>query len=133
MQKEGCDRCVFSSRRRHSSCAVVTGVQTCALPSLRTKRSAPSRRMRRSARAFSTTSSLCPPTTRRRCRPTISPRNISVGPVCSDMSSTCSRSEEHTSELQSLMRISYAVLCLKKQKQQNEYTCDTKTTTQHYI
>src|SRR3546814_5933003 len=29
------------------------------------------------------------------------------------------RSEEHTSELQSLMRISYAVLCLKKKKQKN--------------
>src|SRR3546814_8401223 len=29
-----------------------------------------------------------------------------------------SRSEEHTSELQSLMRISYAVFCLKKKKQQ---------------
>src|SRR3546814_3774337 len=28
------------------------------------------------------------------------------------------RSEEHTSELQSLMRISYAVFCLKKQKKQ---------------
>src|SRR3546814_1845929 len=28
----------------------------------------------------------------------------------------CSRSEEHTSELQSLMRISYAVFCLKKKK-----------------
>src|SRR3546814_2970891 len=28
------------------------------------------------------------------------------------------RSEEHTSELQSLMRISYAVFCLKKQKNQ---------------
>src|SRR3546814_10405150 len=28
----------------------------------------------------------------------------------------CDRSEEHTSELQSLMRISYAVFCLKKQK-----------------
>src|SRR3546814_9696579 len=28
------------------------------------------------------------------------------------------RSEEHTSELQSLMRISYAVLCLKKKKYQ---------------
>src|SRR3546814_997704 len=28
------------------------------------------------------------------------------------------RSEEHTSELQSLMRISYAVLCLKKKKTQ---------------
>src|SRR3546814_2952845 len=29
---------------------------------------------------------------------------------------TWSRSEEHTSELQSLMRISYAVFCLKKKK-----------------
>src|SRR3546814_5028598 len=28
------------------------------------------------------------------------------------------RSEEHTSELQSLMRISYAVFCLKKKKEQ---------------
>src|SRR3546814_9304022 len=28
--------------------------------------------------------------------------------------SSCTRSEEHTSELQSLMRISYAVFCLKK-------------------
>src|SRR3546814_8464733 len=35
----------------------------------------------------------------------------------------CIRSEEHTSELQSLMRISYAVFCLKKK---------TKTTTIHY-
>src|SRR3546814_4401119 len=34
------------------------------------------------------------------------------------------RSEEHTSELQSLMRISYAVFCLKKKKQKNrqQYT-----------
>src|SRR3546814_8875042 len=31
------------------------------------------------------------------------------------------RSEEHTSELQSLMRISYAVFCLKKQKNKNIY------------
>src|SRR3546814_8841799 len=29
------------------------------------------------------------------------------------------RSEEHTSELQSLMRISYAVFCLKKKKRQH--------------
>src|SRR3546814_6204947 len=29
------------------------------------------------------------------------------------------RSEEHTSELQSLMRISYAVFCLKKKKEPN--------------
>src|SRR3546814_5835427 len=34
---------------------------------------------------------------------------------CLDRRGT-SRSEEHTSELQSLMRISYAVFCLKKQK-----------------
>src|SRR3546814_1221644 len=32
------------------------------------------------------------------------------------------RSEEHTSELQSLMRISYAVFCLKKKKQENTQT-----------
>src|SRR3546814_5185635 len=30
------------------------------------------------------------------------------------------RSEEHTSELQSLMRISYAVFCLKKKKQETQ-------------
>src|SRR3546814_1758550 len=35
--------------------------------------------------------------------------------VCLD-----SRSEEHTSELQSLMRISYAVFCLKKKKNTNQ-------------
>src|SRR3546814_3953982 len=32
------------------------------------------------------------------------------------------RSEEHTSELQSLMRISYAVFCLKKKTKQNSNT-----------
>src|SRR3546814_6737932 len=32
------------------------------------------------------------------------------------------RSEEHTSELQSLMRISYAVFCLKKKKKSNVRT-----------
>src|SRR3546814_9007050 len=38
-----------------------------------------------------------------------------------------SRSEEHTSELQSLMRISYAVFCLKKKKKKNkEYTQKTE-------
>src|SRR3546814_7941435 len=37
-------------------------------------------------------------------------RNLTAGEVV--------RSEEHTSELQSLMRISYAVFCLKKKKNQ---------------
>src|SRR3546814_6891316 len=38
------------------------------------------------------------------------------------------RSEEHTSELQSLMRISYAVFCLKKKK--STQLISTKTSTQ---
>src|SRR3546814_6333719 len=36
------------------------------------------------------------------------------------------RSEEHTSELQSLMRISYAVFCLKKKKKQKALNDTTK-------
>src|SRR3546814_7914629 len=42
-------------------------------------------------------------------------------------SAEAERSEEHTSELQSLMRISYAVFCLKKKKRQKNNT--TKDTT----
>src|SRR3546814_10504970 len=38
------------------------------------------------------------------------------------------RSEEHTSELQSLMRISYAVFCLKKKKNYNNIVLITRTT-----
>src|SRR3546814_3207637 len=39
---------------------------------------------------------------------------------------SCLRSEEHTSELQSLMRISYAVFCLKKKQIRNtESDCNT--------
>src|SRR3546814_10655148 len=42
------------------------------------------------------------------------------------------RSEEHTSELQSLMRISYAVFCLKKKKTQlSQYNAHHKTTVKH--
>src|SRR3546814_7839039 len=37
------------------------------------------------------------------------------------------RSEEHTSELQSLMRISYAVFCLKKKKQKNNTSDKTQS------
>src|SRR3546814_3720062 len=38
------------------------------------------------------------------------------------------RSEEHTSELQSLMRISYAVFCLKKKNNQTNRSCYRKST-----
>src|SRR3546814_5181516 len=47
-----------------------------------------------------------------------------------------SRSEEHTSELQSLMRISYAVFCLKKKKitlHDQSNTTQIHTTTNHVI
>src|SRR3546814_2684626 len=51
-------------------------------------------------------------------------------PVCSHRSPhSCqyeTRSEEHTSELQSLMRISYAVFCLKKKKQTAHKTTATR-------
>src|SRR3546814_1516971 len=39
-----------------------------------------------------------------------------TAPVVRDHAKALPRSEEHTSELQSLMRISYAVFCLKKKK-----------------
>src|SRR3546814_7642377 len=49
---------------------------------------------------------------------------------CAGTLSGWARSEEHTSELQSLMRISYAVFCLKKKntktaKETNSYTTHT--------
>src|SRR3546814_10377618 len=45
------------------------------------------------------------------------------------------RSEEHTSELQSLMRISYAVFCLKKKthKQNNKLMLSTSIQSEHLI
>src|SRR3546814_4081691 len=46
------------------------------------------------------------------------PRVASIpAPIGRDLPLKDGRSEEHTSELQSLMRISYAVFCLKKKKQ----------------
>src|SRR3546814_5351214 len=46
------------------------------------------------------------------------------------------RSEEHTSELQSLMRISYAVFCLKNKKRKQTYKnhhSDTRDTNKHSV
>src|SRR3546814_3867575 len=45
-----------------------------------------------------------------------------TGAAATPLSSESSRSEEHTSELQSLMRISYAVFCLKKKNKNNTKT-----------
>src|SRR3546814_11077137 len=62
----------------------------------------------------STPSRTSPSRTCASCRPSARP----AGPL----SSPSTRSEEHTSELQSLMRISYAVFCLKKKKNHNTIT-----------
>src|SRR3546814_5359928 len=47
---------------------------------------------------------------------TITTRDLSVGEANNPPKVAEARSEEHTSELQSLMRISYAVFCLKKKQ-----------------
>src|SRR3546814_1010494 len=49
-------------------------------------------------------------------------RNV-TGSIDGVMKAASRRSEEHTSELQSLMRISYAVFCLKKNKMNYSDTC----------
>src|SRR3546814_4610825 len=119
----------LSSRRRHTRCALVTGVQTCAIPIFP---SAPCRRCAGPApQAPASRREGGRPPRRNRprgaCRrPTAfpafrSPSPCGEGPPC--------RSEEHTSELQSLMRISYAVFCLKKKKnhtQTNNYMHHTQ-------
>src|SRR3546814_10566927 len=50
--------------------------------------------------------------------PVAPPRTLQSSPVNECCNGAClhRRSEEHTSELQSLMRISYAVFCLQKKK-----------------
>src|SRR3546814_4668742 len=57
------------------------------------------------------------------CRPTACPLAVPEREACGFMvfHSVLRRSEEHTSELQSLMRISYAVFCLKKKKTNKYY------------
>src|SRR3546814_7768244 len=51
-----------------------------------------------------------------------------IGAICIILGcvTALDRSEEHTSELQSLMRISYAVFCLNKQKKEKTSTKTTK-------
>src|SRR3546814_6464181 len=122
----------FSSRRRHTSCALVTGVQTCALPILVAfvdeQQSVLGqifeqcgRRLTRQAAGEEARIILDPRTTSCCCnhfqievRPLFEPLVLEQFALRLKL---FQRSEEHTSELQSLMRISYAVFCLtKKQK-----------------
>src|SRR3546814_8491248 len=115
----------FSSRRRHTRCALVTGVQTCALPITRPERFIGAGLSRQAAplrfrnaidstlkRSACSCCGQCPHSLKiSSCDPAIF--------SCIAVASTTppnGRSEEHTSELQSLMRISYAVFCLQKTK-----------------
>src|SRR3546814_4024685 len=67
------------------------------------------------------------PTRSSRPQPESRPTTTSVQLSAAESASLeAARSEEHTSELQSLMRISYAVFCLKKKiKHNHTYKTDT--------
>src|SRR3546814_2404951 len=104
----------FSSRRRHTICALVTGVQTCALPISQLERIEIEVRKIDPVIGAGDDGDVV---TRGLVVPEIALVHrlltAEVGDRALDIDV---RSEEHTSELQSLMRISYAVFCLKKKK-----------------
>src|SRR3546814_4277396 len=119
----------FSSRRRHTRCALVTGVQTCALPIWSRSVSAPSSvtytspcwnglivpgstLMYGSSFIIVTRSPRASRMAAREAAAMPLPREDTTPPV-TKTSGVTERSEEHTSELQSLMRNSSAVFCLK--------------------
>src|SRR3546814_6206318 len=111
-----------SSRRRHTICALVTGVQTYALPIFepagvvvvavaddrRVQPPYAQRTQRGHADALAGVEAV-------RLRGAHVVQQAVAGRAHQHRQALA-RSEEHTSELQSLMRISYAVFCLKKKK-----------------
>src|SRR3546814_3664098 len=66
---------------------------------------------------------------KRRGRAAVDRRRPAAGRRAAPRAGRLRRSEEHTSELQSLMRISYAVFCLKKKKQERHSQITRQT---HY-
>src|SRR3546814_2534005 len=122
----------FSSRSLYTRCALVTGVQTCALP-ISFPGSGVSRRPWESVKR---SSQQCGRNDQQmRCKggcdsgrifkvlqhahsPTMRYRKV--------LRCCGARSEEHTSELQSLMRISYAVFCLKKKNNKTSIRANIK-------
>src|SRR3546814_4740964 len=111
----------FASRRRHTRCALVTGVQTCALPISRRPASVANSGLPNSgARASVSLTKAC------QKRSSSKPRDIRRPSAVSKKSLPGNRwparSEEHTSELQSLMRISYAVFCLNNKHTTHDHS-----------
>src|SRR3546814_4957284 len=99
----------FSSRRRHTRCALVTGVQTCALPIFPyTER----KRLGSAGHEYSREHIVAD--LGNLPRAAVARVEDGMAHRTEHGFSVSERSEEHTSELQSLMRISYAVFCLKK-------------------
>src|SRR3546814_4497712 len=135
--------------RRHTRCAVVTGVQTCALPicvrwllhgHLSDVEPVFGSRLSRRLHHVDTSGVAANRTGQRqglsRHPGCVQARFARAGDDTSNrlfdipgrdrerLPEYC-RSEEHTSELQSLMRISYAVFCLKKKKKSHSTTLST--------
>src|SRR3546814_5920833 len=125
----------FSSRRRHTRCALVTGVQTWALPISARREGAAAAvcgdrfegpghggtgTARSPARADAAARGHAsrPAAGLRREPPHAARRAGCGGAGAARAAGSAQRSEEHTSELQSLMRISYAVFCLNKKHTQ---------------
>src|SRR3546814_10612031 len=112
----------FSSRRLLTCCALVTGVQTCALPiwsafarcaarTLGSRIEKLDRARRHHRRDGMLVDQLHVTVPAQQHREVVEPADDALQ---LDAVHQKHRSEEHTSELQSLMRISYAVFCLKK-------------------
>src|SRR3546814_7412236 len=118
----------FSSRRRHTRCALVTGVQTCALPisfieaQIDDEDPYVQQSVGYTLRLYYDTPLVSGQLDQ------ATPDGASLQRVGSDLQYT-RRSEEHTSELQSLMRISYAVFCLKKKKKTQNIDTNTEINT----
>src|SRR3546814_8001652 len=109
----------FASRRRHTICALVTGVQTCALP-ISNFPGSPYPFLGHN-KYLGWTNTVNRPDLIDVYRLTLddSGDNYRFDGAWRPLEE---RSEEHTSELQSLMRISYAVFCLKKKKKNKSKT-----------
>src|SRR3546814_1566494 len=90
--------------------------------------------MRRRPPRSTRTDTLFPYTTRFRSAGTglVARGDPASAAVITIVAASDGRSEEHTSELQSLMRISYAVFCLKKQNIPPHYYMPILTPTAHY-